>query len=283
MSFYFQPPIFGHYLLPTAPRPIPSTPVFPLTYNVAPLYWQLAPIAVHQPLGILVSTIRIKVIFHRAGDILASNDAYYNYLPPRETVLANLSWWSRDHGLGDRVYAGQVTLYLTNRVSSPLAFVQGTGPVMQADTVRKVSFGEQLTAREFQSMMLQISTNGHGAFLVVDKAYVPLQLLAQVNPQNPPPNDTPNVPPAPPNVRQPPPPSPPEDPASTNKQESPKAGTDTNNTQTLPVPETSGSIPSKGTDTHPNSPKRNDPDPSSPKGTDVYSEPSGDEEGVANG
>ena len=168
MSFYFQLPIFGNYLLPTAPRPIPTTPVFPLTYNVAPLYWQLAPIVAHQPRGVFVPTIRIKIIFHRTGNILASNDAHYNYLPPRETVLGNLSWWSQSHGLGDRVYAGQVTLYLTDSVFSPLVIVQGTGPVMQANTIRKVSFGEQLTAREFQSIMVQISTSGLGAFLVVD-------------------------------------------------------------------------------------------------------------------
>ena len=169
MSFYFQPPIFGDYLLPAAPATIPSSLVVLLprtTYT--PLYWQPAPVITPVPQYILTSHIKIKIIFHRAGIVLASNDAYYNYTPTRETVLANLAWWSKQHNLGDRVYSGQCTLYTTRSQYSNLSILPDVGPITPADNVRKVSFADQLTANDFQSIMYQISANSYGAFILVD-------------------------------------------------------------------------------------------------------------------
>ncbi|KAH7173692.1 uncharacterized protein B0J16DRAFT_350698 [Fusarium flagelliforme] len=180
MSFYFQPPIFGNYLLPVAPGTIPSSLVVLLprtTYTS--LYWQPAPVTIPVPQYILTSNIKIKIIFHRAGTVLASNDAHYNYTPTRETVLANLAWWSKQHNLGDRVYSGQCTLYTTRSQYSNLSILPDVGPITPADNVRKVSFADQLTANDFQSIMYQISANSYGAFILIDLAYVPLQVLAR--------------------------------------------------------------------------------------------------------
>jgi hypothetical protein len=169
MSFYFQPPIFGNYLLPVAPRGIPSTLVVSLPYTTyTPLYWQPTPVITPTPQYVFTSNIRIKVIFHRAGTVLASNDAHYNYTPTRETVLANLSWWSKQHNLGDRVYSGQCTLYTTRSQYSKLEILPEAGPITPADNVRKVSFADQLTANDFQSIMFQIAANSYGAFILVD-------------------------------------------------------------------------------------------------------------------
>ncbi|OBS25685.1 hypothetical protein FPOA_06219 [Fusarium poae] len=137
---------------------------------------------------VLNSNIRIKIIFHRAGTVLASNDAHYNYTPTRETVLANLSWWSKQHNLGDRVYSGQCTLYTTRSQYSKLEIVPEVGPITPTDNVRKTSFADQLPPNEFRSIMAQIASNSYGAFILVDRAYVPLQVLAQGNTQNPPSN-----------------------------------------------------------------------------------------------
>lgn len=168
MAFYFQPPIFGNYLLPPAPRVVPSTLVVTLPQYTVPLYVQPAPVVVPVPRYITTPTTRIKVIFHRAGTILGSNDAYYNYIPSRDAVLGNVAWWSKGHGLGDRAYSGQCTLYITQSHLSTLHILPGTGPVMPLDIVRKLSFTEQLPPGEFESLMSQIATNGYGAFIVVD-------------------------------------------------------------------------------------------------------------------
>ncbi|KAJ4127234.1 hypothetical protein NW768_008862 [Fusarium equiseti] len=182
MSFYFQPPIFGNYLLPAAPVTIPSrgslVVLLPRT-TYTPLYWQPAPVIATAPQYILTSNIRIKIIFHRAGTVLASNDAHYNYTPTRETVLANLAWWSKQHNLGDRIYSGQCTLYTTRSQYSTLSILPEVGLITPVDNVRRLSFADQLTANEFQLIMFQISTNSYGAFLLVDHAYVPLQVLAR--------------------------------------------------------------------------------------------------------
>ncbi|KAF5001429.1 hypothetical protein FGRMN_1025 [Fusarium graminum] len=206
MAYYFQPPIFGNYLLLPAPTVVPSTLVVTLPYNTLPLYWQPAPIVIPAPRYVIAPTTRIKVIFHRAGTILGSNDAYYNYLPSREAVLGNLAWWSKGHGLEDRAYSGQCTLYITRSHLSTLHVLPGTGPVTPPDTLRKVPFAEQLPAGEFHSLMNQIAMNGYGAFILVDHAYVPLQLLAQEShrslvptyPPSPPPSPPPTPPPTPP-------------------------------------------------------------------------------------
>ncbi|CAF3515263.1 hypothetical protein FGSG_04341 [Fusarium graminearum PH-1] len=186
MAFYFQPPIFGNYLVPAAPTGIPSILVSFHQTAYTPLYWQPAPVIVSTPQYILTSNIRIKIIFHRAGTVLASNDAFYNYTPTRETVLANLSWWSKQHNLGDRVYSGQCTLYTTRSQYSKLEIVPESGPITPADNVRKVSFADQIAPNEFQSIISQIATNSYGAFILVDRAYVPLQVLAQGNTQSAP-------------------------------------------------------------------------------------------------
>ncbi|KAF5667586.1 hypothetical protein FHETE_5644 [Fusarium heterosporum] len=198
MAYYFQPPIFGNYLLPPAPTVVPSTLVLTLPYNTLPLYWQPAPIAISAPRYIIAPTTRIKVIFHRAGTILGSNDACYNYLPSREAVLGNLAWWSKGHGLEDRAYSGQCTLYITRSYLSTLHVLPETGPVTPSDTLRKVSFAEQLPTGEFQSLMYQIAMNGYGAFILVDHAYVPLQLLAQESDRSSVPTYPPSPPPTPP-------------------------------------------------------------------------------------
>ncbi|RGP76018.1 hypothetical protein FLONG3_5409 [Fusarium longipes] len=171
MSFYFQPAIFRTYLLPMAPSGTPSILVVPFPRTISmPLYWQPAPVFVPTPHYASTSNIRIKIIFHRAGTVLASNDAYYNYTPNRETVLANLSWWSIQHKLGDRVYSGQCTLYTTRSQYSKLEILPEVGPITPQDNVRKLSFADKLTTSDFQSMMLQIATNNYGAFILVDTA-----------------------------------------------------------------------------------------------------------------
>ncbi|RGP59118.1 hypothetical protein FSPOR_11561 [Fusarium sporotrichioides] len=154
-----------------APRGIPSTLVvsFPHT-TYTPLYWQPAPVVVQAPQYVLASNIRFKVIFHRAGTVLASNDAHYNYTPARESVLANLSWWSKQHNLGDTVYSGQCTLYTTRSQYSKLEIVPEVGPITPADNVQKLSFADQLTPNNFQSIMYQIAANSYGAFILVDTA-----------------------------------------------------------------------------------------------------------------
>ncbi|KAJ4029756.1 hypothetical protein NW761_009766 [Fusarium oxysporum] len=196
MAFLFQPPIFGNYVLPIVPMNVPTTLVVPTQVALTPV--QIVP--VYRP--IFSPSIRIKVIFHCAGTVLASNDACYNYLPPRETVLGNLSWWSEQHGLGDKAY--------TRRY----------GPVSSPDLVKKVSFGD-MTALGFQTLMMDTATNNYGAFILVDHAYVPIKILAQQtdNDQSTPRsgnsndntdsnqnNSTDNTQPAPPVARQPSPP-----------------------------------------------------------------------------
>ncbi|KAF5701546.1 hypothetical protein FGLOB1_10152 [Fusarium globosum] len=102
------------------------------------------------------------------GTVLASNDACYNYPPPRETVLGNLSWWSEQHGLGD-------------------------GPVSPPDLVKKVSFGD-MTAPDFHTLMMDTAINNYGAFILVDHGYVPIKILAQQTDkdQSTPPNGSSN-------------------------------------------------------------------------------------------
>ncbi|KAH7158883.1 hypothetical protein DER46DRAFT_686047 [Fusarium sp. MPI-SDFR-AT-0072] len=211
MAFLFQPPIFGNYVLPIVPMNVPTTLVVPKQVAITPV--QLVP--VYRP--VFPSPIRIKVIYHRAGTVLASNDACYNYLPPRETVLGNLSWWSEQHGLGDKAYTRRCTLYLTRSNRSTLTVKPIDGPVSPPDLVKKVSFGD-MTALDFQTMMMDTATNNYGAFILVDHGYVPIKILAQQtdNDQNTPPsrnsndttdgnqnNSTDNTQPAPPVVSQP--------------------------------------------------------------------------------
>ncbi|KIL88891.1 hypothetical protein FAVG1_08141 [Fusarium avenaceum] len=200
MAFYFQPPIFGNYLLSAAPRVFPPTLVVnpPQLQYTVPLYVQPAPVLVPVHRYITAPTTRIKVIFHRAGTILGSNDAYYNYAPSRDAVLGNVAWWAKGHGLGDRAYSGQCTLFITRSHLSTLHILPGTGPVTPLDIVRKMSFTEQLPPGEFESLMSQIAMNGYGAFIVVDHAYVPLQLLAQGTHRDPVPDPPPSPPPTPP-------------------------------------------------------------------------------------
>jgi hypothetical protein len=161
MAFYFQPPIFGNYVLPIVPMNVPTTVVVPAQATIAPVQLVL----VYRP--VFSSPIRIKVIYHRAGTVLASNDAHYNYLPPRETVLGNLSWWSGQHGLGDKPYIRRCTLYLTRNNFSTLTINPRDGPISPPDLVKKVSFGD-MTALDFQTMMMDTVTNNYGAFILVD-------------------------------------------------------------------------------------------------------------------
>ncbi|KAI1033260.1 hypothetical protein LB503_008734 [Fusarium chuoi] len=188
MAFLFQPPIFGNYILPVVPMNVPTTPVVLPQLTITPvqlvqLYWP----AFSPP-------IRIKVIYHRAGTVLASNDACYNYPPPRDTVLGNLSWWSEQHGLGDKAYTRRCTLYLTRSYRSILTINASDGPVSPPDLVKKVSFGD-MTAPDFHTLMMDTVTNNYGAFIVVDHGYVPIKILAQQtdNDQSTPPNGSSNV------------------------------------------------------------------------------------------
>ncbi|RKL10875.1 hypothetical protein BFJ68_g8521 [Fusarium oxysporum] len=214
MAFLFQPPIFGNYVLLIVPMNVPTTLVVPTQVALTPV--QIVP--VYRP--IFSPSIRIKVIFHCAGTVLASNDACYNYLPPRETVLGNLSWWSEQHGLGDKAYTRRCTLYLTRSNRTTLTINPIDGPVSSPDLVKKVSFGD-MTALGFQTLMMDTATNNYGAFILVDHAYVPIKILAQQtdNDQSTPRsgnsndntdsnqnNSTDNTQPAPPVARQPSPP-----------------------------------------------------------------------------
>ncbi|KAM5382840.1 hypothetical protein ACJZ2D_002231 [Fusarium nematophilum] len=162
MSYYFQPPIFPLYLIPGA-GPVPLIPGTYIPYLVAPLRIQPAAL----PASIPLMRIRIKVIFHRDGGALASNDLAYEGPQSREALLSHLAWWSGVHGLGGRVYSGQVTLYLTSTLSTMRIF-PGVGPVPPEYTLRVVSLAEQLPAREFEAMMLDIINGPLGAFLIVD-------------------------------------------------------------------------------------------------------------------
>ncbi|RKL28725.1 hypothetical protein BFJ72_g12351 [Fusarium proliferatum] len=187
MAFLFQPPIFGNYILPVIPMNVPTTPVALPQLTIAPVQLgQLYRPAFSPP-------IRIKVIYHRAGTVLASNDACYNYPPPRETVLGNLSWWSEQHGLGDKAYTRRCTLYLTRSYRSILTINPIDGPVSPPDLVKKVSFGD-MTAPDFHKLMIDTAINNYGAFILVDHGYVPIKILAQQtdNDQSTPPNGSSN-------------------------------------------------------------------------------------------
>ncbi|KAF5630385.1 hypothetical protein F52700_7285 [Fusarium sp. NRRL 52700] len=172
MSFLFQPPIFGDYILPVVPLIVPTTPVILSQFTITPVQ----PVRLYRP--VFSPPIRIKVIYHRAGTVLASNDACYNYPPARETVLENLSWWSEQHGLGDKAYIRRCTLYLTRSYRSILTINPMDGPVSPPDLVKKVSFGD-MTAPDFHTLMMYTVTNNYGAFILVDHGYVPIKILAQ--------------------------------------------------------------------------------------------------------
>lgn len=153
MSYYFQPTLFA----------------YPLYFCPAsPLYWQLAPVLLPLPRTAIIPCIRIKVIFHSAGTVLGSNDAVYHTPPSRETLLGNLAWWSKSHGLGDRVYSGQASLYLTSGLLSTLSILPETGVARPSNTVRVVSLAEQHSVWQFENMMSEIGTRNLGAFIVVD-------------------------------------------------------------------------------------------------------------------
>ncbi|KAG5748330.1 hypothetical protein H9Q70_008993 [Fusarium xylarioides] len=235
MAFLFQPPIFGNYILPAVPINVPATPVVLPQFTITPV--QL--LQVYRP--VFSPPIRIKVIYHRAGTVLASNDACYNYPPPRETVLGNLTWWSEQHGLG-KAYTRRCTLYLTRSYRSILTINPMDGPVSPPDLVKKVSFGD-MTAPDFHTLMMDTVTNSYGAFILVDHGYVPLKILAQQtdNDQSTPPNgnlddttdsnqnnSTDNTQPAPPVARQPSPSSAPStDAINTNAPQLSNTGDDT--------------------------------------------------------
>ncbi|RMJ08901.1 hypothetical protein CDV36_011468 [Fusarium kuroshium] len=153
MSYYFQPTLV-------------SLPVY--YYPATPLCYQLSPVLLPLPRTTIVPCIRIKVIFHKAGIVLGSNDAVYHTPPSRETLLGNLAWWSKNHGLGDRVYSGQATLYLTSSLLSTLSILPETGVVRPSNTTRVVSLAEQHSVWQFENMMSEIGTRNLGAFLVVD-------------------------------------------------------------------------------------------------------------------
>ncbi|KAH7248065.1 hypothetical protein MRS44_010471 [Fusarium solani] len=153
MSYSFQPPLVG-------------LPVY--FYPASPLYYQLAPVLLPLSRTTIVPCIRIKAIFHRAGTVLGSNDAVYHTPPSREALLGNLAWWSKNHGLGDRVYSGQATLYLTSSLLSTLSILPETGVVRPSNTMRIVSLAEQHSVWQFENMMSEIGTRNLGAFIVVD-------------------------------------------------------------------------------------------------------------------
>ncbi|KAF4961031.1 hypothetical protein FGADI_546 [Fusarium gaditjirri] len=168
MAFLFQPPIFGNYVFPIVPMNLPTAlPVTIPHVQLVPVYWP-----------VFSPPIRIKVIYHRAGTVLAFNDVCYNYPPPLETVLGNLSWWSEQHGLGDKAYTRRCTLYLTRSYRSTLTINPIDGPVSPPDLAKKVSFGD-MTALDFYTMMIDTETHNYGAFILVDHGYVPLEILAQ--------------------------------------------------------------------------------------------------------
>ncbi|KAF5548385.1 hypothetical protein FMEXI_4735 [Fusarium mexicanum] len=193
MAFLFQPPIFGNYLLPTVYMSVPTTPVILPQFTITPV--QLLPL--YRP--VFSPPIRIKVIYHRAGTVLASNDACYNHPPARVTVLGNLTWWSEQHGLGN-AYTRRCTLYLTRSYRSILTINPVDGPVSPPDLVKKVSFGD-MTAPEFHTLMMDTVTNNYGAFILVDSTPPSGNSndTADSN-QN---SSTDNTPPAPPVARQP--------------------------------------------------------------------------------
>ncbi|KAF5604950.1 uncharacterized protein FSUBG_6679 [Fusarium subglutinans] len=210
MAFLFQLRIFGNYILPTVYMNVPTTPIVLPQFTITPV--QLLPL--YRP--VFSPPIRIKVIYHRAGTVLASNDACYNHPPARATVLGNLTWWSEQHGLGN-AYTRRCTLYLTRSYRSILTINPIDGPVSPSDLVKKVSFGD-MTTPEFHTLMVDTVANNYGAFILVDHGYVPIKIMAQQtdNDQSTPPsgnsndtadsnqnNSTDNTPPAPPVARQP--------------------------------------------------------------------------------
>ncbi|KAF4977899.1 hypothetical protein FZEAL_5647 [Fusarium zealandicum] len=162
MAFYFQPPIFNGYLVP------PQTLFVPMTYTTSPFNWQLVPAAVPVPRTVVLPSIRLKIVFHRAGNFLGASDVVFHYPPAREILLGNIAYWSRESGLGDRVYAGQVTLVLTSSFLSPLILLPGTGPLRPAHAVRIMSLAQQCSVWEFEAVLAEIATRDLGAFLVVD-------------------------------------------------------------------------------------------------------------------
>ncbi|KAM0246427.1 hypothetical protein ACHAP5_004741 [Fusarium lateritium] len=149
-----------------------------------------------------------------------------------------------------------------------------------------MSFTEQLPPGQFESLMSQIAMNGYGAFIVVDHAYVPVQLLAQQTHSDPVPSPPPSPPPTPP---PPPPPSdrtnnnsgdstntpqtarpasaPPSNLANTNEPERSDAGNGGSNTQT-PAPGTPGLNQPEVNDTQTDTGKADDTEPKPVEGED---------------
>ncbi|KAF4334841.1 hypothetical protein FBEOM_11326 [Fusarium beomiforme] len=294
MAFYFQPPIFGNYILPIIPRNVLTTLFVPYEIKIVPLYSQsLQLVPLYGPS--FTSSIRIKVIYHRAGTVLASNDAYYNYLPTRDTVRENLSWWSDQHNLGDKAYDRQCTLYLTRSSRSVLTIDPRDGPILPLDLVKKVSFGEMM-ALEFQTMMTETAMNNYGAFILVDHAYVPVELLAQQNdndqstPTNGPLNNSTDStqidptnntqPTAAASARQPsPPPRSPMEPTNTDAPEPTTTGN--NATSPEPIAPEATDLAAAKSDVAP-AESYSEPEPKPPKVASVESD-NEEEEGVASG
>ncbi|KPM45783.1 hypothetical protein AK830_g831 [Neonectria ditissima] len=179
MSFFFQPPIF---LL--QPSVVPLAVATPVTFTPAPILttpivhshiftYPMLTLQIHPPPLHVVPPIRFKVIFHgtrrpgrAAGVFHASTDAVYATAPSRAGLLANLSFWAAQHGLGDRVYSGQARMYLTRDAAAPVVMV-GAAPLAE-DVVRTVELSERLPPGELEALVEGVRAGRHGAVLVVD-------------------------------------------------------------------------------------------------------------------
>lgn len=181
MPFYFQAPVFG--LVPVAPllRPVPYVVTTHL-FTVPPLVPHISYAVLPSPpppllhLQPLQPPITFHLIFHGTRRPSLPNTPFcttisvpYASPPSRALLLANLSYFSRQSGLGDRVYSGQAVLYLTRDAASPPVIAPGAGiEVSEGDVVRRLALREEVLAGEFAGVLGEAWRRRLGVFVVVD-------------------------------------------------------------------------------------------------------------------
>lgn len=182
MNSYFQEPIFllaqppGLLVVP-APQILVLTSPIPTTFQWAwaTYYpWECVPLPQYDDF----SKIRIKVIFYgtkarpgkpsSSGFWTAATDATYDTAPDRNTILANLSYWAKQEGLADRIYAGQAKMFLASTPRSTLTILPTGGPQNPGDLLQTIELRDDPPTVEFQRRIDDIRRRRLGAFLVVN-------------------------------------------------------------------------------------------------------------------
>ncbi|KAH6877289.1 hypothetical protein B0T10DRAFT_496728 [Thelonectria olida] len=169
MPFYFV-------TVPAFMRPMPliATPVL-LTPPMLRVHYHVPPTLLLHP-QLLTSPLKIHIIFHGTrrpnhddGPFCTSTDISYHALPTREMLLANLSYFSSQQGIGDRVYSGQATLCLTTNESTWPLVMPGRGIETPGEAlVRRIELRERMLQPEFAAIVEEARARQYRVFLVVD-------------------------------------------------------------------------------------------------------------------